>query len=354
MNIEPFSPPRWSRSPHLQSIFGSLKIRLRGDNPMANAARECILDCGQGVRLSGCHSPLPPGESRGLVAMIHGWLGSADSTYMLSTGRHLYARGYEIFRLNLRDHGDSHHLNKGLFHGALLEETFNAINVVSRIKPNLPLYLIGFSLGANFALRIALRQGSSKIDNLRQVFCISPALDPHRATVGIDQAPAIYRRYFLRKWKVSLARKARLFPASYDFTPLMKLKSCMAITEAIMPNYPEFSDWRKYFRQYTLTGDTLAEIRLPTTIYASLDDPIVPMADLLTLKKNDCLKIAIQKYGGHCGFLDPFPFQCWYERKIASALADDSAAKSRPIGIVFGGTSSDSSVLSRRPCQKAK
>lgn len=319
---EHFLPPRWSRNPHLQSIFGSLKIRLRGVNTMAAAAQPRVIDCGDGVRLSGWYSPLAFGQSRGLVAMIHGWLGSADSTYMLSTGRHLYARGYEIFRLNLRDHGESQHLNRGLFHGALLEETFNAISRVSRIRPDLPLYLIGFSLGANFVLRIALRHGHSKIDNLRHAFCISPALDPERATLGIDQAAAVYRQYFLKKWKNNLRIKARHFPDRYDFRSLWKLNSCMAITKAIMPWYPEFPDYQTYFRKYTLLGDALAGLALPVTIYASLDDPIIPANDLFGLYRNRCLEIDIQQYGGHCGFLDPFPFQCWYERRIAAKLTE--------------------------------
>ncbi|MDI6725504.1 MAG: alpha/beta fold hydrolase [Smithellaceae bacterium] len=315
-----FLPSRWSRNPHLQSVFGSLKLRLRGGNPMKDAAVEMIIDAGSGALLHGYYSKLPPTKSRGLIALIHGWEGSADSTYMLSTGKYLYDRGYEIFRLNLRDHGNSHHLNKGLFHGALLEETFSAMVSIAGLAPNLPFYLIGFSLGANFVLRIALCHGSSKIGNLRHAICISPALDPHKSTLGIDKGLALYRHYFLRKWKRSLRRKADLFPELYNFDALMKLDSCMALTEAIMPYYPDFPTYRDYFRQYTLLGDALNGLSVPTTIYASVDDPISPADDCLGLTRNDFLHLELQRYGGHCGFLDPFPSGCWYERKIASLL----------------------------------
>ena len=117
---------------------------------MNECARKMIIEGGNGVRLLGYHSQQTSGHSRGLITLIHGWEGSSDSTYVLSTGKYLYERGYDIFRLNLRDHGNSHHLNEGLFHGALIEETFQAIHNISRLSENKPYYLIGFSLGWKF------------------------------------------------------------------------------------------------------------------------------------------------------------------------------------------------------------
>ena len=152
-----FSTAPWARSPHLQTIFGSLSLRVWGTNEMVDASREMIVDAGNGVRLLGCHSRQCGRQPRGLIILLHGWEGSADSTYMRSTGRFFYRRGYDIFRLNLRDHGRSHHLNRGLFHGALTEETAHAVANICRLLPDGPCYLVGFSLGGNFALRIALQ-----------------------------------------------------------------------------------------------------------------------------------------------------------------------------------------------------
>ena len=70
----------------------------------------------EGVRLLGYHTESAGPKSRGLVVMLHGWEGSADSTYILSVAPKLIAAGYSVFRLNFRDHGDSHHLNRELFH----------------------------------------------------------------------------------------------------------------------------------------------------------------------------------------------------------------------------------------------
>ena len=153
---EPFTPALLTRSPHLQTIFGSLRLRVAGNNEMADVAEEMIVSTENGGRLLGYNSRQTLRPPKALIILIHGWEGSADSTYMLSTGRYFYLKGYNIFRLNLWDHGKSHHLNRGLFHGAMTEETAEAVANAARLLPDRPCYLIGFSLGGNFALRIVI------------------------------------------------------------------------------------------------------------------------------------------------------------------------------------------------------
>jgi predicted alpha/beta-fold hydrolase len=315
-----FIPKPWAKSPHLQTILGSLKIRSWNQHPIIHSSKEIIIEGGNGIRLLGYHSPQPSKNGRGLITLIHGWEGSSDSTYIVSMAKYMYDKGYDIFRLNLRDHGNSHHLNEGLFHGALIEETFHAVRTISRLSNGMPYYVIGFSLGGNFALRIALKQSLSRIPNLTHVIAISPALDPYKVTLSIDESIPIYRYYFLNKWKNSLRKKQALFPEKYNFADILKLKTCMSLTEAIMPYHPDFRDYREYFHHYTLLDSVFSNLSIPVTIIASEDDPIVPVHDVYGLKEHPHLHRIIPTHGGHCGFIDFFPYMCWYERKIEQAL----------------------------------
>lgn len=314
---EPELNPRpWSRNTHLQTFFASSRLRAIGRNGMLAASLEVIVPAGNGVRLLGYYSRRS--SAIGTVALIHGWEGSADSAYILSAGRYLYGKGFSVFRLNLRDHGASHHLNEGLFHGALIDETAGAVREIARMEPESPFYLAGFSLGANFALRIALRQSREPIANLRHVVAVSPALDPYKATVSIDTGFAFYRRYFLNKWKRSLRRKQALFPERYRFDEVLRMDTCLAMTEGVMQYYPEFADYREYFSRYTLLGDAFLDLQMPVTIIASADDPVIPVADFRGLSPNPYLKLSLQKYGGHCGFFTAIPFDCWQEQRMAA------------------------------------
>ena len=295
-------------------------MRVWGKNEMTDVSQEVIIDAGSNAHLLGYHSRQLVRQAKGLVILLHGWEGSSDSTYILSTGRFFYRQGYDIFRLNLRDHGKSHHLNQGLFHGALIEETHLAVENISRLLPAEPCYLIGYSLGGNFALRIALRQSLTPIPNLKEVFCVSPPLDPYKSTLAIDASSPVYRHYFLTKWKRSLRKKQRCFPDLYHFDGILHHNTCMGLTEAIMPYYTEWGHYMDYFRRYTLTGDVLAQLPMRVTIFTSQDDPFIDIDDFRSLPRNGYLRLSIQKHGGHCGFLDPFPQGCWYERSIAGIM----------------------------------
>lgn len=311
-----FNPKPWARNPHLQTIFSSLRIRAMDRNLMADRAAAMIVDGGDGVRLRGYWSRQARGMSSGLILLLHGWEGSSDSTYIRHTGRYFFERGFDIFRLNLRDHGDSHHLNEGLFHSARIDEVFNATRFISSLSGDRPFFIIGFSLGGNFGLRIARRHTAEPIANLARVFAVSPVLNPLRATLAIDQGFFLYRSYFVKKWKKSLKRKQALFPDRYRFDDILRLDTCMEITDAVIPRYSPFRNHEEYFRTYTLLGPVFEDLAVPVTIITSADDPVIPVEDFYSLRGNRYLEVKIEPYGGHCGFLDPFPWGSWYERYI--------------------------------------
>jgi len=311
-----FSPPVWLRNALVQTVLASSRLRALGANPMAAAARETIVDAGRGVRLLGFHSPQPEGKSRrGLVVLLHGWEGSADSTYLLATGRRLYADGFDVFRLNLRDHGQSHHLNEGLFYATLLDEVVCAVRQVSRLARGAPVFLAGFSLGGNFALRIARRCTSEPIEGLRHVAAISPVLNPEKVTDRIDGHPLL-RRYFIRKWRRSLATKQQLFPERYDFGDILQLPTLRLMTERLLSRYSPYGSCRAYFLEYTLLGDALRSVEVPTTVVTAQDDPIIPVEDFQRLETGPAVRLKIHRHGGHNGFLETFR-SSWCEHALA-------------------------------------
>jgi predicted alpha/beta-fold hydrolase len=314
---EAFRPAWVLRNGQVQTLLASSHFRAWGKSSMRRAAREVKLTTADNIRLLGQYSPQQTNRSRGTVILLHGWEGSADSTYILCTGEALYQRGYDIFRLNFRDHGDSHHLNQGIFYAVLLEEVFQAVRQVCMNAAGTPFFLVGFSLGGNFALRIARRMCRSPIDNLRHVVAISPVLDPAKSTLKVDQNPLI-RKYFLKKWLGSLARKQQLFPEIYDFKPVLSLTTIQDVTDVLLEKYSDFDSASAYFREYSLLHDAIADITVDTTIITAEDDPIIPVDDFYKLKINGRTKMSIHTYGGHNGFIDGFFLKSWYEQHLAN------------------------------------
>lgn len=318
-----FMPGLFLRSGLVQTVIGSLKIRLPKTSPMLSAQKEMLLNAGKGIRLQGFYSK-QLGKSRGLVILMHGWEGSALSTYIQRSGNFFYAQGFDIFRLNLRDHGDTHHLNPEPFNGSLIDETYAAVKQAAKLAGKLPVYLAGFSLGGNFVLRIALRSSAAatqnKIPNLKHCVAVSPALNPHDATVLMDQH-SLLGKYFLQKWSRSLTKKQQAFPEKYNFSDLLKLHDVMDLTEKIIPHHTHFASVRAYFDSYTLLGDALYKIKVPTTIITSKDDPIIRVADFHNLRLSKQTRLIVTNYGGHNGFIQSWRMDPWYQKIMQIAFA---------------------------------
>lgn len=313
-----FSPSVFIRNSHLQSILASSRLRVLGGNSLLTNSQPTIITSSSGSRLLSFLSLRE--KSKGLIILIHGWEGSSSSAYIVAAANFFYNYGFSICRLNLRDHGDSHYLNEGLFHGVLLDETFDAVSQLALLAENLPVYIIGFSLGANFALRVGRKHSYTPIKGLRHIFAVSPPLDPYKTTLAIDSGFSFYRQYFLKKWKRSLINKQQLFPHKYDFSKQLRAKTCMELTEAIMPYFPDFPSYRDYFNLYTLDNKFFQNLNLPVNIFIAEDDPVIPLEDFHRLQENEYVQISRQKFGGHCGFLDLFPFSCWHQEKIVSMI----------------------------------
>jgi predicted alpha/beta-fold hydrolase len=318
---EDFRPPVWLRNRHLQSMLASTAARrgpiARRAAPLLAAQREMLLDCGGGVRLQCFHSS--PGHGHGTpVVLLHGWEGSADSLYILSLGQQLFERGFDVLRLNLRDHGDTHHLNRDLFHSCLLPEVIGAMGALQGALEK-PLRLVGFSLGGNFMLRVGADAGKAGLE-LARIIAVSPVLDPSDTLRALESGFIGYPLYFVRKWWRSLLKKQAAWPAHYDFGELRGVRDLRRLTAELIRRFTAFGSLEEYLDGYSITGRRLAGLSVPTTVITSLDDPIIPAGGLERLSRPPPLRILVTRFGGHCGFLDRLTGPTWVERRILAEL----------------------------------
>jgi len=315
--VNVFHPPAWVRPTAVQTVLASLRLRARGTETVLDRSRSQVLHVADGVRLLGFHTPHPAPRARAIL--LHGWEGSSDSTYIRTTARTLHRAGCDVFRINLRDHGPSHHLNEGIFLAVYLDEALEAATQAATQTPHLPVFLCGFSLGGNFALRIAARWADAPPVNLRRVVAISPAIDPIHATERID-GNLLLLWYFRRKWRRSLLRKQQLFPDRYDFSDLPPDMTLMQMTERLIPRHSRYPNARTYLAAYAVNRDVYARIRVPATVITAEDDPVIAVQDLLSLPNNPAVERIIHRFGGHNGFIEGNIKSTWYEKWLVRQL----------------------------------
>ena len=309
-NLHDFTPAVGLTNPNLQTIFSSAIRKIiipRTEAEFLDAGQEEIINLGS-VRLQIERDKPANTEPLGLIMIIPGWLGHSKSSYVVSLAKKLVDARFEVVRITLRDHGETCHLNSGLFHSAETQEVVDLIKkLVDDFKvryPNregdLTTGLVGFSMGGNFALRVA-RQLSSV-----RTLAISPSLSPHKTIQKIENSQ-IYRPYFINKWRKIFRDKQRHFPDLYDFSYAMKQKSIITLTKHFIGEFTSFDSVDSYCDAYDLCGSRLEGVN--AHILASLDDPVVPTSDIDALPPSVTRKMT--KRGGHTAFIENWALESW-------------------------------------------
>jgi uncharacterized protein len=301
---------------------------VRRSAPLTAAEKELLLDCGDGVRLQ-CFWSSPPNSNGKPAVILHGWEGSAQSLYILSLAQQLFERGFEVVRLNLRDHGETHHLNRDLFHSCRLSDVVGALRALQGTFPGRPLNLAGFSLGGNFMLRAAAQAGEAGL-NISRVVAVSPVLDPGETLMALEQSFPGYQLYFVRKWMRSLLKKQALWPQDYDFKELGRMANLRRMTADLVRRFTDFPSLEEYLNGYAITDGKLAQLSVPSRIITALDDPIIPAHSLQRLARAGSLQLTVTRHGGHCGFIERLSGPTWVERKIVAEFEIEPQTETRP------------------------
>jgi hypothetical protein len=292
-----------------------------------DGAEPVLVDGGDGVRLTGAYTAQKtPSPSRGLAVLFHGWEGSVDSTYVLQTGSRLLADGWDVFRLNFRDHGDSHNLNEALFHSCRIDEVVYALLDIAQRYPNRPMALAGFSLGGNFALRAALRAPAVGLP-LSYALAVCPIIDPSEGLFSLEEAaPWFYQAYFMHKWRRSLQAKQAAFPHQ-EYFELAELKqSLRGLTASLVSRHTDFGSLEAYLDGYSVAGQALAGLHVPATILTARDDPVIPVDAFEKLQLSANVELDISDYGGHCGFIRGWDMTSFTDEYIAARFNAIAAA----------------------------
>ena len=324
-----FTPRGLLRNPHVQSLLASSSVRARLTGrhhaPVRARAVEHLVDCGDGVTLAGRHdAQVAQPESRGLIVLLHGWEGSSESSYILDLAARFNARGWDTFRLNFRDHGGTHHLNRDVFHSCRIDEVVGAVAWAARRWQPRQLGIAGYSLGGNFALRVALRAPARGIP-LGAALAVCPAIRPRHILDALERGPRLYHDYFMWKWRASLKRKQVLFPESFQLAPGYEKLDMRALTAQMVERYTQFPSLDAYFDGYSVHGDRLAGLKVPAAILTAADDPIIPVVDFRELVLPEGMELSIADHGGHCGFVQDWSLSSyapdWLVGRMESLLA---------------------------------
>ena len=318
-----YIPPRHLRNGHANTIAAASIMRkayaLRISQAFRKQSHFQILSLANNVRLQALFNIQKDSAERPLVLILHGWLGCADSLYLLPLANQLYANGFNVVRLNFRDHGDTQHLNKELFHSCRLDEVLQATQTIQNQVLHSEFYIVGFSLGGNFALRIGAEAKSANLD-INKIISICPVMNAANALDETQSMPSIYTTYYLQRWKNMLKSKHKLYPGEYDLASIHQQRTLTSMTEHLLLQYTEFDSIESYLHGYSVTGTRLQTLSVESDVYIAIDDPVIPAHDHENLFTSEFLNIHLTRFGGHCGYLKGLFNTNWIDDQIIKTL----------------------------------
>lgn len=262
-------------------------------------------------------SQRPKGAARGEVVLVHGLESSSEAGYMAGLSQAALEAGYAAHRLNLRTCGGTAHLAKTFYHSGLTCD-LEAVLREFAARGLGPVFVAGFSLGGNVALKLAGELGEEAAALMGGVCAVSTPIDLAASCRRIERWDnRIYLRRFVRRMLRRLEATGR-----YSRKDLAGLSTIREIDDRVTAPAFGFRDAAHYYETQS-AARYLDRIRVPALLIQAQDDPLIPFESYRhpAFGSNPCLTLLAPRNGGHVGFLARGRPRFWAEAVIVDWIA---------------------------------
>ncbi|MBI4876382.1 MAG: alpha/beta fold hydrolase [Acidobacteria bacterium] len=271
------------------------------------------------IRVEEQHPGRPP---RGELVLVHGLESSSQAGYVCSMAQAALEAGYAVHRMNLRSCGGTEHLCRTMYHAGLTGDLRFLLERL-RDQGRGPVFVAGYSLGGNLALKLAGELGAGGARLMQAVCAVCVPIDLAACARRLA-APRnrLYETRFLRKMRERIQRRGRIMPEIFGSIKLDGIGSLWEFDDRITAPAFGFGGAEHYYRTQSALR-FMGEIRIPALVVAAEDDPIVPVEVFRhpVLDTNAALRFEGVAHGGHLGFLARRRPRFWLDGEILDWIA---------------------------------
>jgi len=271
--------PQYLATPRLVNLFDGDQLVVHDDRPQAWRAGDRI------------------------VLLLHGFCGSHQSPYVARLARKLWQRQIRTFRIDFRGFGDSAWISRSHLYGGCSHDVESVIREIHELAPESNISVVGFSIGGNILMKLLGEWGEDYPHYVDQAIAVSPPVDLVYASWNIrSRGNQVYEAYFVNRLKKLMTMRRRRVKDLLD-TGLTPLPDRLVYwDEKLIAPVWGFSNAQDYHQQSS-AGPLLKNVRVPTRILWSKDDPVVPIDSYQRFTLSNQIDIFETNHGGHLGFL---------------------------------------------------
>ena len=313
-----YHPPWWYRGKHLQTLWGPLLRRLRKP-----ALRRERIETPDGDFLdldwlAGREHSAP------LVVVLHGLEGSARSHYVVGLLRGLETMGWRGLVVHFRSCGGEVNRSRRLYHSGDTEDLEFMVGGLLAREPQVPLGLVGISLGGNVLLKWLGELGERVPASVAAAVAISTPFNLAACAAVLDRGlnRRLYTANFLSTMKAKLDQKAHLYRDFLDLPAARRAQTFAEYDRLVTAPLNGFADEQDYWARSS-SAQFLPGIRRPTLLINALNDPFMPASALprAEVAASRWLEADFVEQGGHAGFLEGFGGRpSWAEARALAFL----------------------------------
>ena len=318
--VPPFAPHPLVRGGHRQTIVGRYLPGPRG----RLASSSHTIDVDQGDRLVLLDT-IPKHWRRGEPAavLIHGLGGCARAPYVVRVASRLERLGVRVVRMNLRGAGAGFGLARGIYHAGRTEDVRRVVEWLATAAPASPIALIGFSLGANLALKLAAEAVDDPVPGLDCVLAANPPIDLEVCCRHIERPEnRIYNRNFVRLLLKEVDRLHARFP-ELQRMDLQQVRTLFDFDHFYTAPRNGFCNASDYYERSS-AGPLIPGIQIPGLVIHAEDDPFIPVSPFLRIAFPPQLALELICSGGHLGYISRARWggnRRWLDARLAAWLA---------------------------------
>ena len=323
---EPFTPPLFLRSSHLQTVWGRM-TRPRRLVPMTREVLvtpdddDLVLD----------HLGVPPRDLSLHFVLLHGLEGSSNSVYMqglLSViARHGFGATAINFRSCARDANDVSRMlpnrRPRFYHSGETTDFDFAIRTLTARNPDTTFVAAGVSLGGNALLKwLGEHRGQTLV---KAAAAMSVPFDLCEGGANLEHGiNRFYVSRFLKTLKPKVQRVTAQFPEvreRIDVEKTMRSQTFREFDDAATAPLHGMRDADDYYATCSSIHfiDTIDTRALCIT---AADDPFVPASVIARAqtKASRSIDFRVTQHGGHAGFIAAGGTRYWAEELVVNWL----------------------------------
>lgn len=246
------------------------------------------------------------------VLLLHGLCSSSNSSLARDLGRAFTEQGMDCVCLNFRGCSGTMNAKLGGYHLGFTDDLRHFLKL-RQFKG--PVFLVGYSLGANVILKCLGELGDdARTYHVAGAVALCAPLDQRRNAAVLAQ-PGI-RRVYTRNLLAQLIPMAKQQLTAFcngdpqtprfDYPGVLQASTITEFDEAFIAPLYGFRNATDYYEK-TSSIHQLHRIVVPTLILNAADDPFLdpevwPMEQCCTVNHNSSIRLVRTQDGGHLGF----------------------------------------------------